>query len=40
VHIIPMKPSSQILRNHDFRSAELLDEDAEKIRQYLKASTI
>src|SRR5208283_1985546 len=35
VHIIPMKPSSQLLHEHGFRAAELLDEDVEKIRQHL-----
>lgn len=35
VHIIPMKPSSQPLQGHDFRTAKLLGEDAEKIRQHL-----
>ena len=34
-HIIPMKPSSQLLQEHGFRAAELLDEDAEKIKQRL-----
>ena len=35
VHVIPMKPSSQLLHEHSFRAAELLDKDAEKIRQQL-----
>ena len=35
VHIIPMKPLNQFRHEHVFRAAELLDKDAEKIRQYL-----
>src|SRR5208283_1698142 len=35
VHVIPMKPSSQLLYEHGFRAAELLSEDAEKIRRHL-----
>jgi histidine triad (HIT) family protein len=35
VHVIPMKPSGQLLHEHGFRTAELLDKDAEKIRQNL-----
>ena len=35
IHVIPMKPSSQPLHEHDFRAAELLGEDAEKIKQHL-----
>ena len=36
VHIIPMKPSGTFLHEHEFRAAEMLDKDAEKISQYLK----
>ncbi len=35
VHIIPMNPTSQILHEHGFRTAELLNRDAEKIKQHL-----
>jgi len=35
IHVIPMKPSSQPFHEHDFRNAELLGMDAEKIRQHL-----
>lgn len=35
VHVIPMKPSSQLFHEHGFREAELLDMDAEKIRAHL-----
>jgi histidine triad (HIT) family protein len=35
VHVIPMKPSGQLFHEHDFRAAELLGEDAEKIKQHL-----
>ena len=35
VHVIPVEPAGQILRGHGFRDAELLDLDAEKIRQNL-----
>jgi len=38
VHIIPLKPSSQIRYEHSFRYVELLDKDAEKIRQHLNAT--
>ena len=38
VHVIPMKPSSQIRLDHGFRAAELLDGDAERIRQALQDS--
>ena len=34
-HVIPMKPLSQSRKEHGFRSAELLDKDAEKIKQHL-----
>jgi len=34
-HVIPMKPSSQLLHEHGFRAAKLLDADVEKIRQHL-----
>jgi histidine triad (HIT) family protein len=40
VHVIPLKPSSQTPHEHDFRAAELLDKDAEKIRQNLRKRTI
>jgi histidine triad (HIT) family protein len=35
VHIIPMKPHTQFSHELGFRAAELLDKDAEKIRQHL-----
>ena len=35
VHIIPMKPHNQFRHENGFRATELLDEDAEKIRQHL-----
>jgi|SRR5208282_4561667 len=35
VHIIPMNPTSQILHEQGFRTAELLNRDAEKIKQHL-----
>ncbi len=35
VHIIPMKPLGQLGHEHGFRTVELLDKDAEKIRQRL-----
>jgi len=35
VHIIPLKPSNQPLHDHNFRPAELLDEDAKNIRRHL-----
>ena len=35
VHVIPMKPSSQLHLELGFRTAELLDDDAEKIRERL-----
>ena len=35
VHIIPMNPTSQILHEHGFRTAELLNRDAEKIKHHL-----
>jgi len=38
VHVIPMKPSGQLLHEHDARAAELLNGDAEKIRQHLTKS--
>jgi histidine triad (HIT) family protein len=40
VHVIPMKPSSQLRHEHGFRAVELLDKDAEKIRHHLLQSTI
>ncbi len=40
VHIIPMKPSSQQRLEHSFRTAELLNQDAEKIRQHLLKNAI
>jgi len=35
VHIIPMKPQSQFRHENGFRPLELLEKDAEKIRQRL-----
>ncbi len=35
VHFIPMNPTSQILHEHGFRTAELLNRDAEKIKHHL-----
>ena len=35
VHIIPMEPASQLFHEHGFRAAELLNEDAEKIRRHM-----
>ena len=35
VHVIPMNPTSQIFHEHGFRTAELLNRDAEKIKQHL-----
>jgi len=35
MHVIPMKPYSQFRHENGFRTAELLDMDAEKIRKHL-----
>jgi len=35
VHVIPMKPYSQFRHENGFRAIELLDKDAEKIKQQL-----
>jgi len=35
VHVIPMNSTSQIFHEHGFRTAELLNRDAEKIKQHL-----
>jgi histidine triad (HIT) family protein len=37
VHIIPLKPQSHFHRENGFRSRELLEEDAQKIRRQLDA---
>jgi histidine triad (HIT) family protein len=36
VHIIPMKPYNQFRHENGYRAVELLDKDAEKIRQHIK----
>ena len=33
VHVIPMKPPDHVFHEHSFRTPELLDQDAEKIKR-------